>query len=80
MLHSTNLSSLPWFALRCRRRSIQLYFLFARGDVQDTFAEIADEELRRLKEQVDESRLEYLLELALRTTTAVSDPHKDNVR
>lgn len=60
-------------------RSIKHYFLFDQGDLFVHFMDTAEEELQKPISQIPLSRLESLMELALRTSVVNSDPYKDNV-
>ena len=60
--------------------SIKHYFLLDQGDLFVHFMDMAGEELARPMVDILPSRLESLLELALRTSLADSDPYKDNLR
>lgn len=42
--------------------------------------DLCSDELRQKVDEIDTSRLESLLELALRTSAVNEDPYKDNVR
>lgn len=61
-------------------RSIKHYFLLDQGDLFVHFMDMAGEELRKPMTEIPPSRLESLLELALRTSLVDSDPYKDNLR
>ena len=60
--------------------SIKHYFLLDQGDLFVHFMDMAGEELARPMVDILPSRLESLLELALRTSLVDSDPYKDNLR
>ena len=60
--------------------SIKHYFLIDQGDLFVHFMDIADDELLKPISMIPLSRLESLMELALRTSIANSDPYKDNLR
>lgn len=62
-----------------RLYSLKRYFLFSSGDFFVQFMDTADEELSKTKEDIDMTRLESLLELALRTSSCNNDPYKDDV-
>lgn len=60
--------------------SIKHYFLFDQGDLFVHFLDLAEEELQKSMGLIPLNRLESLLEVALRTSIANSDPYKDNVK
>ncbi|KAK2099357.1 Gamma-tubulin complex component 2 [Saguinus oedipus] len=68
------LTPAPW------RRSIKRYFLMDQGDFFVHFMDLTEEELRKPVEDITPSRLEALLELALRMSTANTDPFKDDLK
>ena len=61
-------------------RSIKHYFLLDQGDLFVHFMDMADDELQKPIGLIPMSRLESLMELALRTSVTDSDPYKDNLR
>lgn len=61
-------------------RSIKHYFLLDQGDLLVHFMDMAQEELYKPMSDILPTRLESLLELALRTSLADCDPYKDNLR
>jgi hypothetical protein len=61
-------------------RSVKHYFLLDQGDFIVQFMDLCGDELCQSVDLVDATRLESLLELALRTSAANADPYKDNVR
>ena len=60
-------------------RSIKHYFLLDQGDLFVHFMDMSWDELNKPLSQILPSRMESLLELALRTSLADLDPYKDNV-
>ena len=56
------------------------YFLLDQGDFIVQFMDLCGDELCQSVDMVETTRLESLLELALRTSAAKEDPYKDNVR
>ncbi|XP_065054316.1 gamma-tubulin complex component 2-like isoform X2 [Rhopilema esculentum] len=66
--------------LMARLRSIKHYFLLDQGDFFVCFMDLAEDEMRKNADDIVHSRLEALLELALRTSAAVNDPFKDDLR
>ena len=66
--------------LMSRIRSVKHYFLLDKGDFIVQFMDMTEEEMKQDLEKIIPSRLESLLELALRTSTANVDPFKDDLR
>ncbi|XP_069467159.1 gamma-tubulin complex component 2 isoform X2 [Ambystoma mexicanum] len=66
--------------LVARLRSIKHYFLMDQGDFFVHFMDLTEEELKKSVEDIIPSRLEALLELALRMSTANTDPFKDDLK
>ncbi|GFN75493.1 gamma-tubulin complex component [Plakobranchus ocellatus] len=66
--------------LMARLRSIKHYFLLDKGDFIVQFMDMTEVEMRQHIDDILPSRLESLLELALRTSTANVDPFKDDLR
>ncbi|XP_046359513.1 gamma-tubulin complex component 2-like [Haliotis cracherodii] len=66
--------------LMARIRSIKHYFLLDKGDFMVQFMDMTEEEMKQNIEDIMPTRLESLLELALRTSTANVDPFKDDLR
>uniref|UniRef100_H0VBZ5 Gamma-tubulin complex component n=2 Tax=Cavia porcellus TaxID=10141 RepID=H0VBZ5_CAVPO len=62
------------------RLSIKRYFLMDQGDFFVHFMDLTEEELRKPVEDITPTRLEALLELALRMSTANTDPFKDDLK
>uniref|UniRef100_A0A4W4G344 Gamma-tubulin complex component n=1 Tax=Electrophorus electricus TaxID=8005 RepID=A0A4W4G344_ELEEL len=63
-----------------RLRSIKHYFLMDKGDFFVHFMDLTEEELKKPVDDIIPPRLEALLELALRTSTANTDPFKDDLK
>lgn len=63
-----------------RLTSIKHYFLLEQGDYLVHFMDMAFDELKKKTSDIQITRLESLLELALRTSVAVSDPFKDDLQ
>lgn len=61
-------------------RSIKHYFLLDKGDFIVQFMDMTEEEMKQDIENIMPTRLESLLELALRTSTANVDPFKDDLK
>ena len=63
-----------------RLRSLKHYFLLDQSDFMVHFMDIAEGELKKELKNIKMSRLESLLELSLRITSANADPYKDDLR
>ncbi|XP_054613807.1 gamma-tubulin complex component 2 [Dunckerocampus dactyliophorus] len=63
-----------------RLRSIKHYFLMDKGDFFVHFMDLTEDELRKPVDDIVPPRLEALLELALRMSTANTDPFKDDLK
>ena len=61
-------------------RSIKHYFLLDKGDFIVQFMDMTEDEMKLEIEEIMPTRLESLLELALRTSTANVDPYKDDLK
>ncbi|XP_068817319.1 gamma-tubulin complex component 2 isoform X1 [Capricornis sumatraensis] len=61
-------------------RSIKRYFLMGQGDFFVHFMDLTEEELKKPVDDITPTRLEALLELALRMSTANTDPFKDDLK
>ena len=59
--------------------SMKKYFLMEQGDFIVQFLDLCEKELSQSVDQVEPARLESLLELALRTSSANFDKNKDNL-
>ncbi|KAK1164516.1 gamma-tubulin complex component 2-like [Acipenser oxyrinchus oxyrinchus] len=66
--------------LVARLRSIKHYFLMDQGDFFVSFMDLTEEELKKPVDDIIPTRLEALLELALRMSTANTDPFKDDLK
>lgn len=66
--------------LVARLRSIKHYFLMDQGDFYVHFMDLTEEELKKPVDDIIPTRLEALLELALRMSTANTDPFKDDLK
>ncbi|CAB1337939.1 unnamed protein product, partial [Coregonus sp. 'balchen'] len=66
--------------LVARLRSIKHYFLMDKGDFFVHFMDLTEEELKKPVDDIVPPRLEALLELALRMSTANTDPFKDDLK
>ncbi|XP_051155643.1 gamma-tubulin complex component 2-like isoform X1 [Leptopilina boulardi] len=63
-----------------RLRSIKSYFLLAQGDFVVQFMNLCEAELSKNMDDIVIHRLASLLEIALRLSTADSDPYKDDLK
>ncbi|PSN40194.1 Gamma-tubulin complex component 2 [Blattella germanica] len=63
-----------------RLRSVKHYFLLNQGDFIVQFMDSCESELSKNIDDIVPTRLESLLELALRTSAANGDPYKDDMR
>lgn len=68
------------YDLMGRLRSVKHYFLHDQGDFIVQLMDMCEGELAKNINDIVPHRLESLLELALRTSTANSDPYKDDMR
>lgn len=66
--------------LKGRLLSVKHYFLLDQGDFIVQFMDMAEEELQKDIDYIMPTRLESLLELALRTSVVNEDKYKDDVR
>ncbi|XP_041354765.1 gamma-tubulin complex component 2-like isoform X2 [Gigantopelta aegis] len=66
--------------LMSRIRSMKHYFLLDKGDFIVQFMDMTEEEMKQDIDDITITRLESLLELALRTSTANVDPFKDDLK
>lgn len=62
-----------------RLHSINHYFFFDRGDFFSHFIDGCEELLEKFTSEVNIQKLESLLDMAIRTSSANSDPFKDDV-
>lgn len=60
--------------------SIKHYFLMDKSDYIEEFIELADSELRKEINNLLPARLEYLLEMAVRTSVISNEQHADNLK
>ncbi|BDA43053.1 Gamma-tubulin complex component 2 [Coccomyxa sp. Obi] len=65
--------------LREALAALKSYFLLARGDLFTVFVDIADTELAKTASDVILTRLQSLLELAVRSTSAGEDPYAETL-
>jgi gamma-tubulin complex component 2 len=63
-----------------RLRSLKHYFLLDQADFMVHFMDISEDELKKDAKDIKPSRLESLLDLSLRITSANSDPYKEDLR
>lgn len=67
------------FDLVGRLRSVKHYFFIDKGDFLVIFMDTAKDELAKRPAALSKERLQSLLELALRTSVAASDPYHDDL-
>jgi gamma-tubulin complex component 2 len=65
--------------LHARLCSLKRYFLLDKGDFLVHFVDIAGSELSRRAPDISVNKLQSLLELALKLSTAQSDPHNEDL-
>lgn len=65
--------------LKARLESMKMYFLHARGDYLVFFLDTAAAELKRDSDDIRLSRLDTLLDLALKSSSAANDLHSDDM-
>jgi hypothetical protein len=63
-----------------RLRSLKHYFLLDQSDFMVHFMDISEEEIQKPVNLIKINRLESLLEISLRITSANADPYKDDLR
>lgn len=63
-----------------RLRSLKHYFLLDQSDFMVHFMDISEEELDKPNSEIRLNKIESLLEVSLRITSANSDPYKDDLR
>lgn len=63
-----------------RLRSVKHYFLLDKGDFIVTFFTLCEKEFNKNLNDVIPARLESLLDFALRLSSAVEDPYKDDLQ
>ena len=62
-----------------RLTSLKHYFLCDRGDLLLAFVDMAEEELNKRAHEVSTVRLQSMFDLAVRTSSASSDPTSDDL-
>ncbi|KAH7420640.1 hypothetical protein KP509_13G015300 [Ceratopteris richardii] len=67
------------FDLMGRLRSVKHYFLVDQGDLLVHFMDIAKDELAKRPSTISVEKLQSLLDLALRTSIAASDPYNEDL-
>lgn len=67
------------FDLMGRLRSVKHYFLVDQGDFLVHFMDIAKDELAKRSSTISVEKLQSLLDLALRTSVAASDPYYEDL-
>ncbi|XP_057667041.1 gamma-tubulin complex component 2-like isoform X4 [Diorhabda carinulata] len=63
-----------------RLKSVKHYFLLDQGDFIVTFLGLCEKELGKYSVDVHQSCIESLMDLALRLSSAIDDPYKDDLR
>uniref|UniRef100_A0A6P7GV26 Gamma-tubulin complex component n=1 Tax=Diabrotica virgifera virgifera TaxID=50390 RepID=A0A6P7GV26_DIAVI len=63
-----------------RLRSVKHYFLLDQGDFIVTFLSLCEKELAKYSMDVNQTCIESLMDLALRLSSAINDPYKDDLR
>ncbi|XP_056629764.1 gamma-tubulin complex component 2-like isoform X2 [Diorhabda sublineata] len=63
-----------------RLKSVKHYFLLDQGDFIVTFLSLCEKELGKYSVDVHQSCIESLMDLALRLSSAIDDPYKDDLR
>lgn len=63
-----------------RLKSVKHYFLLDQGDFIVTFLTLCEKELGKFVIDVNQACIESLMDLALRLSSATSDPYKDDLR
>lgn len=63
-----------------RLKSVKHYFLLDQGDFIVTFLTLCEKELGKYSVDVNQSCIESLMDLALRISSAIGDPYKDDLR
>ncbi|KAL1506301.1 hypothetical protein ABEB36_005691 [Hypothenemus hampei] len=63
-----------------RLKSVKHYFLLDKGDFIVTFLTLCEKELNKVIGDVVQARFESLMDMALRVSSAVNDPFKDDLR
>lgn len=82
-IFATSLRSRQWCLFKTNYlcfRSVKHYFLLDQGDFIVQFMDSCEAELSKNIDDIVPTRLESLLELALRTSAANGDPYKDDMR
>ncbi|XP_074030590.1 gamma-tubulin complex component 2 isoform X2 [Leptinotarsa decemlineata] len=63
-----------------RLKSVKYYFLLEKGDFIVTFLTLCEKELGKFSIDVNQGSIESLMDLALRLSSAISDPYKEDLR
>ncbi|KAK9876582.1 hypothetical protein WA026_013961 [Henosepilachna vigintioctopunctata] len=63
-----------------RLKSVKNYFLLERGDFIVTFLHLTEKEMSKKVGDVIQGRLEALMDLSLRLSSALNDPYKDDLK
>ncbi|KAL3266582.1 hypothetical protein HHI36_010746 [Cryptolaemus montrouzieri] len=63
-----------------RLKSVKNYFLLEKGDFIVTFLNLTEKEMSKNVGDVIQGRLEALMDLSLRLSSAINDPYKDDLQ
>lgn len=63
-----------------RLKSVKNYFLLEKGDFIITFLNLTEKEMSKNVGNVIQGRLEALMDLSLRLSSAINDPYKDDLQ
>ncbi|XP_044749279.1 gamma-tubulin complex component 2-like isoform X2 [Coccinella septempunctata] len=63
-----------------RLKSVKNYFLLEKGDFIITFLNLTEKEMSKTMGNVIQGRLEALMDLSLRLSSAINDPYKDDLQ
>jgi gamma-tubulin complex component 2 len=73
-------SNIAYLYVYVKNRSLKHYFLLDQSDFMVHFMDIAEDEMQKNYKDIRISKLESLLEISLRITSANSDPFNDDLR
>ena len=73
-------SNIAYLSFCVKNRSLKHYFLLDQSDFMVHFMDIAEDEIQKNYKDIRINKLESLLEISLRITSANSDPFKDDLR
>ncbi|XP_030766900.1 gamma-tubulin complex component 2-like isoform X2 [Sitophilus oryzae] len=63
-----------------RLKSVKHYFLLDKGDFIVTFLTLCEKELNKMVVDIIQSRLESLMDLALRLSSSANDPYREDLK